>query len=202
MVVCLCECVSLAYNQVSQFSAVTQSFPTLSDPVDGSTPGLSVLHYLPELAQAHLHRVGDASQPSHPVLAPSLALSLSRHQALFSSESALHIRWPKYCIFSFSINPSNEYSRLISFRIDWFNLFAVQGILKSLLQHHSSKASILWCSASSVVQLSHSWRRKWQPTHGPRSLVGYSSWGRKESDMTERRYLTSIHDSWKNHGFD
>ena len=114
MVVCLCECVSLAYNQVSQFSAVTQSFPTLSDPVDGNTPGLSVLHYLPELAQAHLHRVGDASQPSHPVLAPSLALSLSRHQALFSSESALHIRWPKYCIFSFSINPSNEYSRLIS----------------------------------------------------------------------------------------
>ena len=82
MVARLCERVSLAYNQVSQFSAVTPSFPTLSDPMDGSTPGLPVLYYLPELAQAHMRRVGDASQPSHPVLAPSLALSLSQHQAL------------------------------------------------------------------------------------------------------------------------
>ena len=85
------------------------------------------------------------------LLLPSILPSIR----VFSSESVLHIRWPKYWSFSFSISPSNEYSGLISFRMDWLDLLAVQGTLKSLLQHHSSKASILWCSAFFIVQLSH-----------------------------------------------
>ena len=159
---------------------------------------------------------------------------------VFSNESTLHMRWSKYCSFSFSISPSNEHPGLISFRMDWLDLLAVQGTLKSLLQHHSSKASILLCSAVFTVQLLHpymttgktialtrwtfvgkvisllfnmlsrlvitflprskcpliSWLQSpsaWQPTpvllpgesHGGRSLVGYSPWGRKESDTTE-----------------
>ena len=112
-----------------------------------SIPGLPVHHQLPELAQTHVHRVGDAIQPSHPLSSPSLsAFNLSQHQG-FSNDSVLHIRWPKYWSFSFSISPSSECSGLISFRIDWLDLLAVQGTLKSLLQHHSSKASILQCLA-------------------------------------------------------
>ena len=123
--------------------------------MDSSTPGLPVHHQLPEFTQNHVYRVGDATQPSHPLLAPSLpAFNLSQHQGLFN-ESVLHIRWPKYRSFSFSISPSNEYSGLISFGNDWFDLLAVQGTLKSLLQRHSSKASILWHSAFITVQLSH-----------------------------------------------
>ena len=100
-----------------QFSSVTQSCPTLCDPMDCSTPGLPVHHQLPELAQTHVHRVGDAIQPSYPLSSPSLpAFNLSQHQG-FSNESVLHIRWPKYWSFSFSISPSNEYSGLISFRM-------------------------------------------------------------------------------------
>ena len=126
--------------------------------MDCSTPGLPVHHQLPELAQTHVHRVSDAFQWSHPLSFPSPpAFNLSQHQGL-SSESALRIRWPKYWSFSVSISPSNEYSGLISFRIDWFD-FAVQGTLKSLLQHHSSKATILWCSAFFTVQLSHPYMR-------------------------------------------
>ena len=87
----------------------------------------------------------------HPLLPPSIFPSIR----VFSNESALHIRWPKYWSFSFSISPSSEYSGLISFRIDWLDLLAVGGTLKSLLQHHSSKASVLWCSAFFIVQLSH-----------------------------------------------
>ena len=95
-------------------------------------------------------------QPSHLLLSSSPpALNLSQHLG-FSSESVLHIRWPKYWSFSFSISPNNEYSGLISFRIDWFDLLAVQGTLKSLLQLHGSKASVIWCSALFMVQLSHS----------------------------------------------
>ena len=102
------------------------------------------------------HWVGDAIQPSHPLFSPSpLALKLSQHQSVFSNESVLCIRWPKYWSFSFNINPSNEHSGLISFRMDWLDPLAVQGTLKSLLQHHSSKASILWGSAFFIVQLSH-----------------------------------------------
>ena len=126
----------------------------LCNPMDRGTPGLPVLHQLPELAQTHVHRVGDAIQPSHPLSSPSPAFNLSRHR-VFSNESVLHIRWPKYWSFSFSISPSNKYSGLISFRMDCFNLLAVQGPLKSLLQHHSSKASILRHSAFFTVQLSH-----------------------------------------------
>ena len=98
----------------------------------------------------------------HPILfLPSIFSSIK----VFSNESVLHIRWPKYWSFSFSISPSNEYSGLISVRIDWFDLLAVQGTLKSLLQHHSSKASILGCSAFFILQLSHPhpWRRNWHP---------------------------------------
>ena len=106
-----------------------------------------------ELTQTHVHQVGDAIQPFHPLSSPSpLAFDLIR---VFSKRPILCIRCPKYWSFSFSISPSNEYSGLISFRIDWFYLLAVQGTLKSLLQHHSSKVSILWCSAFFMVQLSH-----------------------------------------------
>ena len=127
----------------------------LCDPMDCSIPGFPVLHHLPEFAQTHVHWVGDAIQPSYPLLPASApALSLSQHQ-VFSSESALCIRWPKYWSFSFSISPSTEYSELISFRMDWVDLLAVQGTLKTLLQHHSLKASVLWHSAFFMVQLSH-----------------------------------------------
>ena len=133
---------------------MAQSCPTLCNPVDCSTPGFPVHQQLPEPTQTHVHRVGDAIQPSHPLLSlllPSIFPSIR----VFSNESVLHIRWPKYWSFSFSISPSKEYSGLISFRMNWFDLLAVQGTLKSLLQHHSSKASILRCSAFFIVQLSH-----------------------------------------------
>ena len=118
-----------------------------------AAPGLPVHCQLLDLAQTHILEVGDGIQPSHPLSSPSPpTFSLSQHQGL-SNESVLHIRWPKY--WSFSINPSNEYSGLISFRMDWLDLLAIQGTLKSLLQHHSSNASILWHSAFLIVQLSH-----------------------------------------------
>ena len=121
--------------------------------MDYSTPGFPIHHQLPELAQTHIHRVGDATQPSHPLLSPSpSAFNFIQHQGLFS-ESVLHIRWPNY--WSFSISPSSEYSGLISFTIDWFDLLVIRGTLKSLLQHHSSKASVLQRSAFFIVQLSH-----------------------------------------------
>ena len=124
--------------------------------MDCSTPGLLVHHQLPEFTQTQVHWVGDAIQPSHPLSSPSPpTLNLSQHQGLYSKESALRIRWPKYWSFSFSISPSNEYSGMISFRIDWLDLLAVQGTLKNLLQHHSSKASIFLHSAFFKVQLSH-----------------------------------------------
>ena len=117
--------------------------------------GLPVHHQLPEFTQTHVHWVGDAIQPSHPLSSPSLlTFNLSQHQGL-SNESVLYIRWPKYWAFSFTISPSNGYSGLISFRVDWLDLLAVQGNLKSLIQHHSSKASILQCPAFFIVQLSH-----------------------------------------------
>ena len=139
----------------SQFSSVAQSCPTLCDPMDCSKPGFPVHHQLPEFIQTHVHRVGDAIQPSHPLSSPSFPPSIFPSIRVFSNESVLRIRWPKYWSFSFSINPSNEYSGPISFRMDWLDLHAVQGALKSLLQHHSSKASILWHSAFFMVKLSH-----------------------------------------------
>ena len=120
-----------------------------------SSPGLPVHHQLPEFTQTHVHRVRDAIQPSHPRSSPSpTAPNPSKHQSLFQ-ESGLCIKWPKYWSLSFSISASNEYSGLISFRMDWLYLLAVQGILKSLLQHHSSKTSVFWCPAFFMVQLSH-----------------------------------------------
>ena len=138
-------------SAISSFSSVTQSCPTLCDPMNRSTPGLPVYHQLPEFTQTHVHLVGDAIQPSHPLSSPSPpALNLSQHQGL-ANESALRIRWPKYWSFSFNIRPTNEHPGLISFRMDWLDLLAVQGTLKSLLQHHSSKASILRHSPSFTV---------------------------------------------------
>ena len=137
--------------QFSCHSAISDSLW----PMDCSTPGLPVHHQLPEFTQTHVHWVGDAIQPSHPLSSPSpLAFNLSQHR-VFSNESGLRIRWPKYWSFSFSISPSHEYSGLISFRMDWFDLFAVQRTLKHLLQHHSSKASIFRHLAFFIVQLSH-----------------------------------------------
>ena len=139
----------------AQFSSVAQSCPTLWDPMNRSTPGLPVHHQLPKFAQTHIHRVSNAIQSSHPLPSPSPpAPNSSQHQG-FSNEPTLCMRWPKYWSFSFSISPSNEHPGLISFRMDWLDLLAVQGTLESLLQHHSSKASILQRSAFFVVQLSH-----------------------------------------------
>ena len=136
-----------------QFSSVAQSCPTLCNPKNCSTPGLPVHHQLLEFTQTHAHRVCDAIQPSHPchlILLPPTTPSIR----VFSNESTVCIRWPNYWSFSFSISPSNEHPGLI-FRMDWLDLLAIQGTLKSLLQHHSSKASIFWCSAFFTVQLSH-----------------------------------------------
>ena len=118
-------------------------------------PCFPALHQLPELTQTHVHRVSDTIQSSHPLLSPPSFPSIFPSTGVFSNESALHIRWPKYGSFCFSISPSNEYSGLISFRMDWLDLLAVQGTLKSLLRHHSSKASIFRHSAFIIVQLSY-----------------------------------------------
>ena len=120
-----------------------------------STPGLPVHHQLPEFTQTHVHGVSDAIQPSQPLSFLLLLPSIPPSIRVFSDESTLLMRWPKYWSFSLSINPSNKHPGLISFRMDWLDLLAVQGNLKSLLQHHSSKASILWQSAFFTVQLSH-----------------------------------------------
>ena len=136
------------------FSSVAQWCPTLCNPMDCSTPGFPVHHHLPELTQTQVHWVSNAIQPSHPLSFPSPAFIFPSIR-VFSRESVLHITWPKYWSFSFSISPFNEYSGLSFFRMDWLDLFAVQGTLKSLLQHHTSKASILRCSAFFIVQLSH-----------------------------------------------
>ena len=123
--------------------------------MDWGMPGFPVHHQLPEPTQIHVHHISDAIQLSH-LLSPLLLLpSIFPSIRVFSNESALHISWPKYWSFSFSIRPSKEYSGLISFRMDWLDLLAVQGTVKNLLQHHSSKASILQCSAFFIVQLSH-----------------------------------------------
>ena len=119
-----------------------------------SMPGLPAHHQLPEFTQTHVHGVGEAIQPSHPLLSPFLLPPIPPSIRVFSSESTLRIRWPKYWNFRFSISPSKEHPGLI-FRMDWLDLLAVQGTLKSLLQHHSLKASILRRSAFFTVQLSH-----------------------------------------------
>ena len=118
-----------------QFSSVAQSCPTLCDPMNRSTPGLPVHHQLPESTETHVHRVSDAIQPSHPLSSLLLLPPIPSSIRVFPNESTLHMRWPKYWSFSFSIIPSKEHPGLISFRMDWLDLFAVQGTLKSLLQH-------------------------------------------------------------------
>ena len=139
------------------FCSVPKSCLTFCNPMDCSTPGFPVLHYLLDFTQTRVHRVSDAIQPSHPLSSPSPpALNLSQHQ-VFSNESVLCIRWPKYWGFSFNISLSNEYSGLISFRMDWLDLLVVQGTLESLLQHHSLKALILQHSTFLMVQLSHTY---------------------------------------------
>ena len=137
-----------------QFSSVTQSCPTLwPHGLQHSRPPCPLP--APRVYPNHVHRVGDAIQPSHPLLSSLLLPSICPSIRVFSNESAPCIRWPKYWSYSFSISPSNEYSGLIFFRMDWLDLLAVQGTLKSLLQHHSLKVSILRCSAFFIVQLSH-----------------------------------------------
>ena len=163
--------------------------------MDCRTAGFPVLHYPPEFAQIHVYWVGDAIQPSYPLFSPSPLPSIFPSIRIFSSESALCIRWPKYWSFSFSISLSNEYSELISFRIDWFDLLAVQGTLKSFLQYHNSEASILQGSAFFMVQFLHPYTttektrvliRQIYVSNGQGGLACCDSWGHKESDTTER----------------
>ena len=142
-------------NSLVQLSSVTQSCLTLCNPMNRSTPGLPIHHQLPEFTQTHVHQVGDAIQPSHLLSSSSLPAPNPSSIRVFSNESILRMRWPKYWNVSFSISPSNEHPGLISFRMDWLDLLAVQGTLKSLLQHHSSKASILGTQLFFTVQLSH-----------------------------------------------
>ena len=129
-----------AQSLIHQFSSVAQSCPTLHDPMDHSMPGLPVHHQLPEFTQTHLHWVSDAIQPSHPLSSPSPpAFKIFPSIRVFSNESAVCVRWPKYWSFSFNISPSSEHSGLISFRMGWLDLLAVQGTLKS-----RTKKAIHW----------------------------------------------------------
>ena len=145
-----------AYLTYMQSSLVQSLCLTLFDPMNRRTTGLPAHHQLPEFTQTHVHRVSDAIQLSHPRSshsppAPNPPTTIT----VFSNESALRMRWSKYWSFNFSISTSNEHPGLISFRMDWLDLLAVQGTLKSLIQHHSSKASILQHTACFTVQLSH-----------------------------------------------
>ena len=152
-----------------QFSSVTQSCPTLCNPMNRSTPGLPVHHHLPEFTQTHIHRVGDAIQPSHPLSSHfPPAPNPSQHQSLYQWVNFSHKDWS----FIFSILPSKEHPGLICFRMDWLDLLAVQGTLKSLLQHHSSKASVLRCSAFFTAQLSHPYMTTGKTALTRRTLVG------------------------------
>ena len=145
-----------------QFSSVAQLCPTLCNPMDCSTPGFPVHHQPPEFTQTHVHWVSDAIQPSHPLSFPSPpTFNLSQHQGLFIWVSSSH-QVVKVLEFQLQHQSSNEYLGLISFRMDWLDLLAVQGTLKSLLQHHSSKASILRCSAFCIVQLLHPYMTYWK----------------------------------------
>ena len=178
-IICLIHvCKRVSQTDKVQFSSVAQLCPTLCNPMNRSMPGLPVHHQLLEFTQTHVHRVGDAIQPSHPcrplLLPPSIFPSLR----VFSNESTLCIRWPKYWSFSFNISPSNEHPGLISFRMDWLDILAVQETLKSLLQHHSSKTSILRCSAFFIVQLSNPYmtigKTNRDQTHAPSTLGAWS----------------------------
>ena len=145
------QCLHLLCSIWFQFSSVAQSCLSLWNCMNCSTLGLTFHHQLPEFTQTHVHRAGDSIQPSHPLLSPSPPAPNPSSIRVFSHESALHMRWPKYWSFSLSISPSNEHPGLVSFNMDWLDLLAVQGTL----QHHSSKASILRYSAFFTVQFSH-----------------------------------------------
>ena len=133
--------------------SVTKSCPTLCDSMDSSTPGFPVLHYFLEFVQTHVHWVSDAIQPSHPLPSPSPpALNISQHQGLYQWVSSSHPRWPKYWNFSFSISPSNEYSGLISFRIDWFDLFAVQGLSRVFFSTTLQKLQFFYAQPSLSIK--------------------------------------------------
>src|SRR5574337_1079330 len=149
-------CVGSSYTQEEVQTQFSHS--VLSDslgPHESQHSRPPVHHQLPESTQTQVHRVGDAIQPSHPLSSLLLLPPIPPSIRVFSSESTLCMRWPNYWSFSFSISPSNEHPGLTSFRVDWLDHLAVQGTLKSLLQHHTSKASILWHSAFFIVQLSH-----------------------------------------------
>ena len=140
------------------FGLVQFSCLVMSDslwPHENSTPGIPVHHEIPESSQSHVHWVDNAIQPSHSLSSPISPATYLSSIRIFSNESAFRIRWPKYWSFSFNINPSNKQPGLISFRMDWLDLLAVRGTLKSFLQHRSSKASILRRSAFFTVRLSH-----------------------------------------------
>ena len=166
----------------------TRSCPTLCDPMNCSTPGFSVLHYLLEFVQTPGHWVSDAIQPFHPLMPPSPLTSIPPSIRAFSSELTLHIRWPKYWSFSFSISCTNEYSGFIFFSIDWFDFLTVQGTLKSVLHHHSSKASIFWHSA--FLHLYMTTVTEWEMTTYSSILASKVPWteepGRLESMGSQR----------------
>ena len=155
--------------------------------MDSSTPGLPVHHQLPEFAQTHVHWVGDAIQPYHPLLSP-----FSSHFQSFPASGSFQIsqffRWPKYWSLSLSVSPSSEYSGLISFRMDWLDLLAVQGALKSFLQHHSSKPSVLQRSAFFIVQLSH-------PYMTTGKTIALTRW--TFDDSTAQKEKTFPHLAWQ-----
>ena len=132
--ICLISWAVANHCQMIQFSSVAQSCPALCDPMNCSTLSLLVDHQLPEFTQTHVHRVSDVIQPAHPLSSLSPPVPIPPSIRVFSNESTLRVRWPKYWSFSFSISPSNEHPGLISFRMDWLELLAVQGTLKSLLQ--------------------------------------------------------------------
>ena len=148
----------LSTARYTQFSSVAQSCPTLCSPMDCNMPGLPVHHQLPELTQTHVHWVSDAIQPSHRLSSPSLPALIFPSIRVFSKESVLHIRWPKYWRSSFSISPSKEYSELISFRMDWLDLHAVQGTLKVIsnttVQKHQFFGTQLSSQSNSHI---HTW---------------------------------------------
>ena len=160
-----------------QLSSVTQLCLTFCDPMDCSTPGFPVHQRLPELTQTHVHWVSDAIQSSHPLLSLLLSPSILPSIRVFSNESVLPITWPKYWSFSFSISPSNEYLGLISFRMDWLDLLAVQGTLKSLFQHHSSKAI-----AASVLSF----------LHGPTVTPIHDNWKNQSFDYTDLCWHSNV----------
>ena len=156
LLVCLSMSLSVSKKVKLCFSSVQLLSRVWLFAIPWTRPGLPVHHQLPEFTLTYVHWVGDAIQPFHPLSTSfSSCLQSFPESGFFPNESALRIRWPKYWSFSFSISPSNEHPGPISFRMDWLDLLAVQGTLKNLLQHHSSKASILWCSAFFTVQFSH-----------------------------------------------